>query len=251
MRPGLSVIKSNGRYFDYFYEDRGSPVTFVTFHAATGPSTVEYPIFSGRRIADKLGINLLAFADVACGGAEKLLTFWHQSTKRVPSSKFITRIINKAQQEQDGRHLIFFGSSAGGFAALNYSARFRDSVALVLNPRIELGAKPYRFKEYAQIAFPGWSLESVASRIPMSMSKLYSEGQANTVAFIQNSEDLVYFNNHFTPFHDATKLDQKVLVKLGNWGKGHVIPPEKVYMEPLELLVTNAPNWARALNDFQ
>lgn len=250
LAEGLTIIKSNGRYFDYYFENRNSPVTLVTFHAATGPNTVEYPIFTGSRFADKLGVNLLAFADSACGGAEKLLTFWHQSTKRVPSGKFIPSIIALTQRTGYQKHLIFFGSSAGGYAALHYSTFFPKSVALVMNPRIELLGKPHRFEDYSRKAYPGWNPQMVAARIPTSMSKWYKEGKENTVAYMQNSGDRLYYENHFTHFEAATRGQENIHFKIKNWGKGHIAPPANEYMEPLEALVNHAPFWNAALLNF-
>ncbi|WP_413456257.1 hypothetical protein ACLQ8T_07550 [Glutamicibacter sp. FR1] len=250
LTEGLTIVKSNGRYFDYYFEDRNSPVTLVTFHAATGPNTVEYPIFTGSRIADELGVNLLAFADSACGGAEKLLTFWHQSTKRVPSGKFIPAIIALTQYPRHETHLIFFGSSAGGYAALHYSTFFPKSAALVMNPRIELLGKPDRFDDYSQIAYPGWNPQMVAERIPTSMSKWYKEGRENTVAYIQNSGDKLYYENHFSHFEAATKGQTNIHFKIKHWGKGHIVPPAHEYMKPLKALVSHAPHWNTALSNF-
>lgn len=250
LSEGLTIIKSNGRYFDFYFEDRNSPVTLVTFHAATGPKTVEYPIFTGSRFAEKLGVNLLAFADSACGGAEKLLTFWHQSTKRVPSGKFIPSIIALTQRPGQEKHLIFFGSSAGGYAALHYSTYFPKSVALVMNPRIELLGKPDRFDDYSRKAYPGWNPQMIAAKIPTSMSKWYAKGRENTVAYIQNTGDRLYYENHFSRFEAATREQSNIHFKIQNWGKGHMVPPANEYMEPLKSLVNHAPNWNAGLSNF-
>ncbi|MGP5032339.1 hypothetical protein ACTXJG_13010 [Glutamicibacter arilaitensis] len=250
LSDGLTIIKSNGRYFDYYFEDRGSSVTLVTFHAAIGPNTVEYPIFTGSRFAEKLNVNLLAFADAACGGAEKLLTFWHQSTKRVPSGKIIPQIIDLTQRTGHEKHLIFFGSSAGGYAALHYSTFFPNSVSMVMNPRIELLGKPHRFNEYSQRAYPGWEPETVARKIPTSMSNWYSKGRENTVFYLQNSGDKVYYNNHYSPFEAATRGQANIHFKIHNWGNGHIVPPANEYMDPLESLVEHAPNWKSAITHF-
>lgn len=250
LADGLTTIKSNGRYFDFFYEDRGAPVTLVTFHSATGPTTTEYPIFSGARFAKNLGVNFLAFADAACGGMEKMLTFWHQSTKRVPSASFIPKIVELARIAGGGRHLVFFGSSAGGFAALQYSSLFPDSAALVINPRIELMGRPFRFDAYSKVAYPGWTPEMVAKKIPTSMARRYSVERPNTVAYLQNRQDPLYYENHYLPFKKATEGHSNVHFQVRNWGKGHVVPPASAYMEPLEALVANAPNWGLGLGEF-
>ncbi|WP_146112550.1 alpha/beta hydrolase [Arthrobacter sp. MYb213] len=250
IRPGLNSVKSNNRFFDFFFEDRGSNVTLVAFHAALGTKTEHYPIFSGHNFAKELGVNLLSFADPACGGAESMLTFWHQSTKRVDSSAFIVDIVKNIVNSSSGRNLIFFGSSAGGFAALRYSALFAGSVCVVMNPRIELESKPYRFDSYSRRAFPGWLPEQVAKRFPTSMSNYYSIPRKNKVFYLQNSNDELYFNFHFMPFKVATKSRDNIQFKIENWGKGHVVPPKNEYMDLLKQLVSSAPNWSSRPDGF-
>lgn len=249
IKVGLTSIKSNNRYFDFLYEDRQSAVTLITFHSALNASTNEYPIFSGSKFAEELGCNLLAFADASCGGLESLPTFWHLSTKRVNSSTIIKRIISHAATTGTGEHLVFFGSSAGGYAALNYSTSFPGSVAVVLNPRIELEAKPYRFEKFSHVSYPGWSPEKVASKLPTSMATHYSEPRNNKVLYLQNAQDNLYYNYHYNTFRISAKACKNIYYKVKDWGIGHVLPPRDEYMDPLRDLIKNAPHWDAILKE--
>lgn len=229
------------------YMDRGANVTLVTFHAALSPNTGEYPIFSGSRFSEELEVNHLAFADPACGSAESLLTFWHMSTKRVDSQSIIPKIIEHSTSGDTSQNLIFFGSSAGGFAALNYSASFPGSLAFVMNPRIDLEGLPHRFDSYAAVAYPGWKPKAVSRKISTNMADHYSQQRKNTVVYLQNSQDPVYFDHHFSPFMKATSGNINIHAKVRDWGEGHVLPPKTEYIEPLRKLCEVAPNWNAAL----
>lgn len=251
LQNGVSSFLANNRWFDVMHMDRGANVTIVTFHAALAQSTEEYPVFSGGRFAEEIGANHLAFADSACGSAESMLTFWHMSTKRVDAQSFIPRIIKHASSGDEPRYLIFFGSSAGGFAALNYSALFPGSIAFVMNPRIDLQGPPLRFDNYSAVAYPGWGPGEVAKKIPTNMAAHYSQPQGNMVAYLQNSQDPIYYNHHFAPFMKATLGNINIHTKVRAWGEGHVLPPKKEYVEPLKRLCLVAPDWQAALfTDF-
>jgi pimeloyl-ACP methyl ester carboxylesterase len=246
LSDGLTSIKGHNRWFDVLYMDRGADVTFVSFHAAVPAKATHYPVFSNHRLSEGLDVNYLGFADPVCGSAESLKTGWHLGSKRVDAQRFIPAIVKHALTSRSGQHLIFFGSSAGGFAALNYSAQFPGSVVLVVNPRVELLAEPHTFPDYAKAAY-GATPERVADRVPTSMADLYSRSPRNTVAYLQNVEDTTYFDYHFRPFEQATRNKNDVFIKTGHWGDGHVVPPRDEFVLPLQSLVANAPNWSLAL----
>lgn len=249
LRDGVSSIKGNNRWLDVQYVDRGSDVTFVAFHAAVAETKNEYPVFAGIQLAEALDVNYLGIADPACGSAESLKTFWYLSTRRVDAQTIIPAVVKHALHTRSGTHLIFFGASAGGYAALNYSAKFKGSAVFVMNPRIELRAKPDHFPMYAESTYPGWSLERVEGLVPTSMSRLYSKPQGNTVVYLQNSQDSTFFENHYVRFMEASAGRRDVFVMSRPWGKGHVVPTRSVYQSYLLNMVGKAPNWSQALQD--
>lgn len=252
LQEGLTSIKTNNRWFDVLYEDRGASVTMVTFHAGMPQRARQYPVFSSRAIAEELQVNYLGFADPACGALESVPTFWHLGTKRVDSRQIVPSIIRHALASGSGRHLVFFGSSAGGFAALNYGSQFPDSVVLVMNPRIDLLSKPNRFPNYALTCFPGGDPDRLAKRLPVSMSSLYASSNGPTVAYLQNTEDEDYYWHHFVPFMIEVEGRPDVYVHAEAWGEGHTVPPREAYVGPLAKLVRSAPDWNLALDaDFE
>lgn len=240
---GLNTIRFGGRVFDFFYEDRGAPVTLVTFTAAVSPSFTKYPLFSSRPIARRLNTNYLAFSDPASGGDESLTTFWHLGTHEVPSGKVVPDIIRKVLAERVGEHLIFFGSSAGGFAALNYSAQFPGSAALVMNPRVSLLNAPKHASKFVPVAFPGVPRGDALKALPYNQATVYSEPQGNFVVYLQNMQDDNYRRHHYAHFVKAVGGRDDVHFVTENWGVGHIVPPLKTYEALLSDLAGVAPNW--------
>lgn len=240
---GLNTISFGGRLFDFFYEDRGAPVTLVTFTAAVSPSFVKYPLFSSRPVAERLNVNFVSFADPASGGDTALTTFWHLGTAEVPANEVIPKIISKVMGESVGEHLLFFGSSAGGFAALNYSARFPGSAVMVMNPRVSLLNEPKHTSRYVPVVFPGRNITEKLRELPYDMSKLYSVAQGNSVFYLQNLQDSTYKRHHYAHFEKAVSGREDVTFITGNWGDGHVVPPRDVFESALYNLVSSAPGW--------
>ena len=251
IKDGLNSIHINGREFDYFYRDRGQPVTIVTFSAAMSQSMPEYPIFSGRELTAGLETNWLAFSDTANGGENSLPTFWHLGTEKVNALEFIPKIIEHAVMSGAGRHLLFFGSSAGGFAALNFSRFFPGSAALVLNPRVNILNEPKLLPKYAPIAYPNATLQELNETLPLNLAKIYSQPQGNYIVYLQNMQDPNYSRHHYAHFKKATDGRADVQFVIDNWGKGHVTPPRCAYMQPLQSMVDSAPNWSSAHDVYE
>lgn len=243
LSKGLTSIKTNNRWFDFVYEDRGAKVTLVTFSAATPAKVETYPSFAGHPMSLELDVNWLAFSDPATGSAESLLTFWHLGTRRVDSQRFIPAIVRKAAAQGSGESLLFFGSSAGGFAALNYGSQFPGSAALVMNPRVNILNYPNRFDNYSATAFPGFDEARLTQTLPLDMAAHYESPRGNTVFYVQNLQDSVYVKHHHAHFERSVVGRPDVQFITGDWGVGHVVPPREAYMGPLAALVASAPAW--------
>lgn len=233
IKQGLSSIMETNRWFDLFYQDRGSKVTFVVFPAAVPASFDTYPFFTSRMMAENLGANYLCFADPATGGNEGLSTFWYLNTRRVRTQVLVPAVISHAVNSGSGEKLLFFGSSAGGFGALLYSSMFERSSCLVMNPRIDLLAKPLWFDKYASTVYPGWDTVKLREKLPTNVARFYDSPPGNRVIYLQNTQDSNYFLNHYPQFYAATSGQVNVEFVLGEWGNGHVVPPRTEYIPRL------------------
>lgn len=185
-------------------------------------------------MAVELDVNYLCFSDPAVGSNERLPTYWYLNTRRVQTQKLVLTAIRHVLATGSGSNLLFFGSSAGGYAALNNSAHFPGSTALVMNPRIDLMARPDRFAEYSAVTYPGWDAERVARSVPTNVSKMYVTPPGNRVVYLQNSQDKNYYRHHYSQFHAVAKGRDDVQFVVEEWGNGHVVPPRSAYMTRLQ-----------------
>lgn len=232
IESGVHTLHINNRYFDFLFVNRSSKTLFLTFSAAAGESKTTYPIFSGLKLGNREDVDMLAFSDLGQSGPEALKTTWHLGTRRVPTTSIILSLIKKLKRDHKYENVVIFGSSAGGFAALNISRRVEGSTAVVMNPRTELQTTPTTFTEYLKIAHSG---RNPFSTDETSMSSAYSRRTMNRIVYIQNSEDSNYYENHFIPFSKANLNETKYII--GKWGNGHLVPPEWVYTSVLDVLL--------------
>lgn len=231
LHSGLHTVHQNNRYFDFIFEKRGSKTLFVSFSAAAGPEKTTYPIFSGKKLGESPLVDWLAIADAAQASPEGVKTSWHLGTKRLPTTEIIVALIKRLKMKFGYDNIVLFGSSAGGFAALNIGRQIPDSTTVVMNPRTELTTQPTTFNEFVAFAQGG---KDELSDVEKSMSLAYSYPNGNRIVYIQNKEDEYYYRCHFTPFIEANV--NKIVQITGDWGPGHVIPPDWIYTSLLNVL---------------
>ena len=246
VKSGISRISSGGMHLDFMYEDTGAPVTFVYFHAALGLKQT-YPFFGGRSMLGGIAANYLGIADPVAGLANAPTAGWHLGTHTMPLHDVLVDVLEHVLDTASGTSLLFFGASAGGFAALFYGARFKSSLSIVVNPRTALLNPPHTFDEYQDIAYPDSSVESIGELICMDTAVLHNSGRGNTVGYIQNLQDKRFLNNQLVPFLDQCPGEEKVFLKLGEYGVGHVVPPRHVLRGSIKRAINSAPNWKNGL----
>ncbi|MBV1780729.1 hypothetical protein KRR55_16560 [Paeniglutamicibacter sp. ABSL32-1] len=194
----------------------------------------------------EIGSDWVAFADPSVSHPDALETGWHLSTKRVPAQELVRSTINELRESGKYKNLIFFGSSAGGFGALNHSYQVPGSIAVVMNPVIEIRQEAKRYwDEFCASAYVGWSSEKIEKKLTISMSEVYAGKMKNRIVYIQNLQDEHYFNKHYSSFVNEVSDKSRVLTYCGNWGRGHVVPPRWVYTQALRQVVESAGEWNR------
>ena len=153
-------------------------------------------------------------------------------------------------------HVIFFGSSGGGFAALQASLHFPESLAVAINPQTSIGKYlPKAVERYLRINWPGHrSLEGLP--VEHDLTEAYSSGHSNTVAYLQNKRDIFHIDDHQRPFYQALKSRDDIYELTGGWGKdlskGHVPPPGSLISRILRTTTTGASgDWSTALSSME
>lgn len=229
---------------EVMFLDRGAAATTVLFHAAVNYNEVTLPVFTGHQLTEHLETNLLYISDPCLDNTTNI--GWFTGDRSRPLQRDLPRIIEHVHG--DGP-LVFFGSSAGGFAALYYSHFFPDSLAIVSNPQTDIGQF---YKEHVQnylaTCWPGLTLGELP--VTASVVELYHKSFPNYVAYIQNNDDEFHITRHLQPFLAATvnNADRRRVIR-GDWGEGHT-PADVPYLSAvIAWALETRGNWEEFFSD--
>ena len=162
------------------------------------------------------------------------------NTQSINAQTVIPAVISHAASRQNQ---LFFGSSAGAFAALNYSAQFPGSVVVAMNPRINLTHAPYTFPSFTNVVTPDLDITEAKNGSRSTWPHCIQNRKA-TRWYGKNMQDENYVRHHYAHFVKSVGDRDDVRFVNGDWGNGHVVPPKSTYMGRLEeAMAINAPNW--------
>ncbi|WP_416189513.1 hypothetical protein ACM67B_10140 [Neisseria sp. CCUG17229] len=235
-----------------------SNTLFVILSAATNRSKNSLPVFNRWTWAFKnlFPGNVMCVADPTLEINEDLNLGWFIGTAEKNASKELADFIldfvkfNKIPS----RNVIFYGSSAGGFAALYLSKEVNESAAIAINPQTHALA----YEAYHQVdlirkyCFNDLDFREVhyrfTSRVDMSFH--WRDVTQSRILLLQNILDAHHYEVHFKPFWHAVggehlKEKEGLFYAKQNiaWvyqqEGGHVPETEEMMLKAIELLQIN------------
>lgn len=241
-------------------------VALVCFNGAVSDRKGKFgPFFSGRGVAQALGMPLLSIDDPSLSRSDELGLAWYAGHAEMPALiDLIADYLNRFATRMNCR-LVVFGGSGGGFASIAVLSKLRiEATALVWNPQTNISR--YRsdaVASYLATAFPEISLHSEdQSNMDFSQEALADAltragvryDITNWVApdkaqllYLQNSSDW-HVKAHAQPFMTNGSWerigkrsfycqDRGVACWFGVWGEGHAAPPLSLIHSALSKLI--------------
>lgn len=253
---GILSIDYHGSPLDLLNLPRGRATTMFSFHAALSPRMNALPVFTGIGVAEEAAVNLVCLADPSLYLDDELRLAWFAGSARQPLQRDLPAVMAHIARSHGAESQIFFGASGGGFAALHYARHVPGSVAVPLNPMTHLDMQPNdALAPYLRACFgvtdDVQDRHGVLTReIVSDVALPYAPGLHQSVAYVQNVRDSVYYYRHLHPFLRKTPSTPAVRLLLGDWGRGHV-PPDKAFIAHLlRALAAAPPRWDTALDEF-
>lgn len=248
-------IRYGAAFMDVLVEDRGADTTIVLFHAAINLAKTTLPVFIGRQMVEGVDANMVYISDPSLDRGTNIGWFTGDETRPFQEdlTSCLTHILVSFNPDvpvqEVGRKAIFFGASAGGFAALYFSRRFPGSLAVVSNPQTHIGryhepqVKAYRKK--------CWSSRKLSeTTMTFDLVTEYGKGFDNYVAYLQNEDDELHYTHHFLPWSRAVaERPQQWKLLLGDWGEGHAPAPQMLLTGILGYAASLAGDWERLFED--
>lgn len=254
MPQGYVVVKDNEIPIDMFYKSKGADTTVVFFHGAV-EKDVRLPWFSGAGVMKDVEANRLSISDPNLYLFEDLSIGWFAGSSQMPNlHQTLEVLIRQVVMMTGSKNLVFFGGSAGGFAALAMARHFPGSLALPMNPQTSIG-KFYEIPatKYLNAAWPDANqFADVPDSAPHDIVDHADAAPEHTVAFIQNSRDAFHLAHHKDPFYNAFPRKDRLWTLWGSWGTraddGHVVPPKDLTNKILQEVGGSRGRWGEALD---
>lgn len=231
-----------------FVPKKRSKTLVVCFHAAL-IGEINFPFLSGAGIFADLDVSRLSISDPSLYLDTELTLGWFAGNTYMSNLQTrLRKIVKQAMRACQARRVIFFGVSGGGFAALQMSRHFKNSLAFVVNPQTSIAQYHDKFVDrYLRAAWDAPSFDDLP--IEHNMVEAYRQApMTNHVVYLQNSEDGFHIEHHMNPFLVSVSDPTRVFVESKAWGDGHV-PPSKEHMkEVLERLIASKGKWASVMD---
>lgn len=229
-----------------FKSEPGAKYLFVMPNGAVDRSKVPLPVFARWNWGKVLGGHVLSVCDPTLGLDPMLRLGWFLGTRASKDPMLMLLRIVRSTQLRLGvadQHVIFYGSSGGGFAALRAAAML--DVGRVIGINIQTLISTYYVnsaKAAAKVFDPKASLAASSERFPQRWDALRSvdEGRARgrdlRVLYIQNVDDPFHYERYYVPFCEKYGLpvsgglsaDGKMLSNVYTSVNGHGTEPPEV-----------------------
>lgn len=226
------VQMANGHKLEAFLSIKPSSDKLVVFfQGAIDRKKHTPPIFHRWSWSRKVDENVLSLNDPLLNKHDDLRIGWYAGACNFEYIRKYSAFIKKVCLDNNilEKNVVFYGSSAGGFAAVALGGVFRNGVVIVNNPQTNiLNYYADHVKEYLEVAFPGLDKEQVLEKYAhrVDLVEMFKKSKyIPEIHYYQNIEDEFHYQRHFLPF--VTRLlalghESKLRVNLyGDVGSGH------------------------------
>lgn len=233
-----SIRHQSSIYTDVLFWNQGVDVTIFCFNGAGAPAGGVRPAYNGTSMFNSWKLakkaNFVFIHDATLYLEPELKVAWYAGSAEFHYAAALESIIRRFVAVNNPDHLIFFGISGGGHAALHYSTRFPGSIAVAGNPQtnVNLYESPFRDQYYAA-CWPsaGGVLEGDERRPDLNLIPLYEQGTDNFAYCLVNVEDKHHVADHLEPLVKAASQHLNVRTLLQRWGGSHAAPPPQFLLE--------------------
>ncbi|MFJ4029197.1 hypothetical protein ACIPWF_17075 [Paenarthrobacter sp. NPDC089989] len=251
---GLIEIAYQGLPIEVLNLPSDSDTTIVCFHGAA-EKEVQLPWFLGQGVTAGLPVNRIFVSDPSLRKSKDFNLAWYAGSKEQPDlQETLADIVRRIVRATGGYNVMFFGSSAGGYASLALARFFPTSLALAVNPQTSISRfYPGAVERYMTHAWemPGQQMGELPGTVAHDLVPVYSAGFDHTVALIQNAKDWFHIQNHQLPFVDVAGDSENLYMLMDRWGPdtgdGHIPPPKELLRACFEFLATCHGDWSKGL----
>lgn len=204
------LIEFEGLQLPVHYRPGSSPTLVIVFHGAVDRTKRPLPFFQPHFSA-AVGAHQLAISDPTLARGAELKAAWFAGAHDLPLQTLLPRFFARVAALLQVRRTIYFGASAGGFAALIYSHAHPNSLALVANPQINLlNYLEGPINLYRQLCWPqAADSAALAPLVCMDVANLYAQSVPNFVCLLNATGDRYHLYNQTLELASRLKPDAR------------------------------------------
>lgn len=199
----LSVEFPGGTIESFYVSNKSSPYLYVLFSGARDPNKHSLPKFDRWTWAEKFDASILCISDPTLAlDQDRLNIGWYLGTENNDYLTHIATWVNHVASRLGilKERIISYGSSAGGFASIMLAGRLRKSVAIAINPQLDVFKYYPKFvDQYFELAFPGKEKNTLSTIQKSRFSAIHTIASSPDAKFIiaQNIQDKFHYTKHF------------------------------------------------------
>lgn len=183
----------------------------------------------------------MAISDPGIRRSQDVRLGWYLGNRVLGSlRKVATPLLQHAVESLRTSKTVLWGSSGGGYAAVNFGQDFPDSLVFAINPRLNISARPAApIAKFMNVNFepkgPTPYNRMLNTYVPQNLAEQYTEGLPFDLGIFQNYGDRLYREHQYEPFADALDGDTRLWSRLDNIGEGHLHIPSEALAEIMEI----------------
>lgn len=242
------IIDFQGTRLRFRFRPGIGDTLLILFHGAMQRNKRRFPQYQGFM---PLPCPQISLADPGMDMHANLATSWYLGDVSQNLTRILPAFFSAAAVELGTTRRIFVGGSSGGFAALLYAYLCgADSLSIASCPQVDLSRYWVRraVDQLRSLCFPDSpTLEDLAGRVPLDLSKLYGPGFDNHAIVLISGGDRHHLSNQLTALLGAIPEDElgRVLLHVSYWGiPGHSGSVPALAWSPWVELALRARDWS-------
>lgn len=202
--PGVTIES-------FFIRNESSPYLYVLFSGARDPKRHPLPKFDRWSWGEKFNASILCISDPTLELDKDLHIGWYLGTKENNYMTHIASWVSFVAQNLgiSQEKVITYGSSAGGFASIMLTYHLEKSVAIAINPQLNVFRYFPRFVEaYLDCAYAGKRQQDLTTHEYARFDAIAAIQSRPKTKFIlaQNIQDGFHYKNHFSQLCKALNI---------------------------------------------
>ena len=199
----ISVKFPGGNIDSFFIKNPTSENLVVLFSGARDPNRHPLPKFDRWSWSDKFGASILCISDPTLALDDKNLNIgWYMGTE---GTNYMPHIAAWVRQVAlllgiPTNKIVTYGSSAGGFASIMLTAALKNSIAIAINPQLDVFKYYPKFvDQYMALAFPNKTRSELSAHDVkrfLAIEAIVNEPDARFI-IAQNIQDKFHYAKHY------------------------------------------------------